>query len=77
VPVLKDGLKRFVVTSTRIRTAPTSPVEVDSSSNDLIAAAVEVHRQMGPGLLRSAYEACFTQECASAEFHSHAKRRCP
>ncbi|MGC2107889.1 MAG: GxxExxY protein [Candidatus Korobacteraceae bacterium] len=33
-------------------------------TGDLIAAAVEVHRQLGPGLLESAYQACLCHELA-------------
>ena len=31
-------------------------------SNRIIGAAIEVHRQTGPGLLESAYEACLCRE---------------
>ena len=31
-------------------------------SSDIIAAAIEVHRRLGPGLLESAYEACLCRE---------------
>ena len=31
-------------------------------SNKIIGAAIEVHRQTGPGLLESAYEACLCRE---------------
>ena len=31
-------------------------------SHDLIGAAIEVHRELGPGLLESAYEAAFSHE---------------
>jgi len=31
-------------------------------SNQIIAAAIEVHRALGPGLLESAYESCLCQE---------------
>jgi len=31
-------------------------------SNKIIGAALEVHRQLGPGLLESAYEACLCYE---------------
>ena len=32
------------------------------SSNKIIAAAIEVHRALGPGLLESAYEECLCRE---------------
>lgn len=31
-------------------------------SKEIIGAAIEVHRQLGPGLLESSYEACLTYE---------------
>ncbi|ALC17244.1 GxxExxY protein [Desulfuromonas soudanensis] len=31
-------------------------------TNQIIAAAIEVHRHLGPGLLESAYEECFCHE---------------
>jgi GxxExxY protein len=34
-------------------------------TESIIAAAVEVHRHLGPGLLESAYEACFVHELIS------------
>jgi GxxExxY protein len=30
--------------------------------NDIIGAAIEVHRALGPGLLESAYEVCMAYE---------------
>ena len=32
------------------------------TSRELIGAAIEVHRQLGPGLLESIYQACLSQE---------------
>ena len=34
----------------------------DRLSYDIVGAAIEVHRQLGPGLLESAYEACICRE---------------
>ena len=34
----------------------------DSLSNEIIGAAIEVHRHLGPGLLESAYEQCLCKE---------------
>ncbi|MFP3386179.1 GxxExxY protein, partial [Tritonibacter sp. SIMBA_163] len=31
-------------------------------SGEVIGGAIEVHRQLGPGLLESAYEACLSHE---------------
>jgi len=33
-------------------------------SNEIIGAAIEVHRLLGPGLLESAYEECLSKELA-------------
>ncbi len=34
----------------------------DSLTGNIIGAAIDVHRVLGPGLLESAYEACFAHE---------------
>ena len=36
--------------------------EEDKLSNEIIGAAIEVHRNLGPGLLESAYEECLCKE---------------
>src|SRR6516165_5094697 len=36
--------------------------ETDKLTSDIIGAAIEVHRFLGPGLLESAYEACLSYE---------------
>jgi len=38
--------------------------EEDKFSKEIIGAAIEVHRHLGPGLLESAYEECLCQELA-------------
>jgi GxxExxY protein len=39
----------------------------DSLSEEVIGAAIEVHRALGPGLLESAYEQCLCYELSSKE----------
>lgn len=36
--------------------------EFDSLTHRVIGCAIEVHRELGPGLLESAYKACFVHE---------------
>jgi GxxExxY protein len=36
--------------------------EFNQITHDIIGAAIEVHRALGPGLLESAYEACLAYE---------------
>jgi GxxExxY protein len=43
--------------------APGNPNDqADRLSFDIVGAALEVHRQLGPGLLESTYEACICRE---------------
>jgi GxxExxY protein len=37
-------------------------MEFDDLSNRVIGCAIEVHRQLEPGLLESAYEQCLAHE---------------
>lgn len=39
-----------------------SPQSINDLSHELIGAAVEVHRALGPGLLESAYEGAYAHE---------------
>ena len=43
---------------------PTFP-ETETLTSTIIAAAIEVHRCLGPGLLESIYEDCLAEECLS------------
>ena len=46
----------------KITTEHTEREEFDTLIGDIIGAAIEVHRALGPGLLESAYEACLMYE---------------
>jgi GxxExxY protein len=65
VAVLKDGIHRKALTKPP-GNSPESPVDLrggfDALSGEILHAALEVHRTLGPGLLRSAYEECLCYE---------------
>jgi len=42
-------------------------MDVDNISNAVIGAAINLHRELGPGLLESAYEICLCYEFKSKE----------
>jgi GxxExxY protein len=74
VPVLKQGIRRRVLglDEDGIEFAPPGVrdcaeglvcgPEYDPLSHAVLRAAIEVHRHLGPGLLRSAYEECLCYE---------------
>ena len=39
-----------------------SPKPINDPSHELVGAAIEVHRELGPGLLESAYEGAYSHE---------------
>ena len=41
-------------------------MDFDTLSNRVIGCAIEVHRELGPGLLESAYEKCLAYELSRA-----------
>lgn len=45
-------------------------MEFDTLSNQIIGCAIEVHRELGPGLLESTYEQCLAHElkCSGLAF---------
>jgi GxxExxY protein len=45
----------------------------DATTDRIIGAAIEVHRELGPGLLESAYQACLAEEMSlrGMEFRRH------
>jgi GxxExxY protein len=42
-------------------------MEFDDLSNRVLGCAIEVHRELGPGLLESTYEQCLAYELIQAE----------
>ena len=48
-----------------------------SLTGRIIAAAIEVHREIGPGLLESAYEECLCRELGSVGMHFERQRELP
>ena len=42
------------------------PMKGHPSASRVIGCAIEVHREMGPGLLEAAYESCLAHELAAA-----------
>lgn len=51
--------------------------EVDDLTYKIIGCAIEVHKQLGPGLLESVYEKCFIQELLSQNLHVKSQIRIP
>ena len=45
-------------------TCASAPAGKDPVTGEILAAAIEVHRALGPGLLETAYQACLEQELA-------------
>ncbi len=48
---------------------PSMKEKADVLSREIIGAAIEVHRTLGPGLLESAYEACLCHELTLRGLH--------
>jgi len=49
-------------------------MEINDLTGEVIGAAIEVHKALGPGLLESTYEECL---CIGEMFHIKDKRRYP
>ena len=51
--------------------------EADSLTGNIIGAAIDVHRALGPGLLESAYEACLVYELRLRRLKVEAQKPLP
>lgn len=52
-------------------------MEFDELSNRVIGCAIEVHKQLGPGLLESAYERCLSFELLCANIRHEVQHELP
>jgi len=52
-------------------------LEFDELSNKVIGCAIEVHRNLGPGLLESAYEQCLAREFSLADINFEVQKPIP
>lgn len=52
-------------------------MELNELTREIIGAAVEVHRALGPGLLESAYEACLAHELAERGLRVERQKELP
>ncbi len=48
-------------------------MEFDELSNRVIGCAIEVHRELGPGLLESTYEQCLAHELRIFRYNFYVK----
>jgi GxxExxY protein len=48
-----------------------------TTTQQIIGAAIKIHRKLGPGLLESAYEACLAHELEKAGFHVQRQKAVP
>ena len=55
----------------------TKNLEFDELSNRVIGCAIEVHRNLGPGLLESAYEQCLAREFSLADVNFEIQKSIP
>ena len=52
-------------------------IQFDELSKTVIGCAIEVHRELGPGLLESAYEQCLAHDCAASRASLRASEAMP
>jgi GxxExxY protein len=52
-------------------------MEFESLSKDVLGAAIEVHKHLGPGLLESAYEECLSYELTQRGYRIERQKPIP
>ena len=58
-------------------TAEDAEMKVNELTEQIIGAAIEVHRSLGPGLLESTYEACLLYELAERKLYVERQKALP
>jgi GxxExxY protein len=53
----------------------TAPAELESLTERIIACAIAVHRELGPGLLESVYRECLLIELGAENLRAESERR--
>ena len=53
------------------------PSDIEPLTNIIIGCAIEVHRELGPGLLESVYQECLVVELKNANIDVESDRRVP
>ncbi len=51
--------------------------QINQLTGAIIAAAIKVHKALGPGLLESAYSVCLLYELRRSQFHVDVQRAVP
>ena len=54
---------------------PLARIRVNDLTREIIGAGITVHRELGPGLLESAYQQCMRQELTQRRIRFDAKCR--
>jgi hypothetical protein len=62
-------MKRSAAHSFTAEIAEDAEMNVNGVTEQIIGAAIQVRRVLGPGLLESAYEACLSRELAQRKRH--------
>jgi GxxExxY protein len=60
-----------------VRSMPADPSTFNHITRDILAAAIEVHRTLGPGLLESTYLECLEYELTGFHLRFERQRRLP
>jgi GxxExxY protein len=70
-------MKRSAGHSFTAEIAEDAEMKVNGITEQIIGAAIRVHRALGPGLLESAYEACLSQELAERKLRVERQKALP